>query len=343
MPNRLRVTFEKLSKWEYWPFDLIYFPVYVYYIFLSIKLRSFFFFTAANPTIEFGGMFGEKKSDIFRLVPENYLPKWCCIDKGDLESARAIANEMSYPLIAKPDIGERGIWVEKIEEESQLIKYVQHCPVDFLIQEYVDFPIELGVFVIKKDEKVEVTSIVKKEFLKIVGDGKSDIKLLFEKNLRGQITGDSENPVLISNVNRILAEGEELMLEPIGNHCRGTTFLDATPLKDDQITEAFSQITNDISGFNFGRFDLRCRSFEDLKNLQNFKILEVNGAGSEPGHIYQPGYSLLKAYKVIFWHLKVLADISQANHLSGSDYWTFKQGFHKWRSHKKYNRILAGS
>lgn len=334
----------RIRNWEYWPFSLLYFPVFFYYGWLVIKHRSFFFFTASNPSIEFGGMFGEKKSDIFKLIPNEYLPKTQLVGKGDLERATFLAVQIGFPVIVKPDIGERGVWVSKIEDQQQLLAYVKSCPVNFLLQELVDYPMELGVFFIKyPGDPGRVTSIVRKDFLSVLGDGKSTIGKLLKKNARGLVTTDLNSEHLKSMESMIPAMNESVLIEPIGNHCRGTTFLNDNHQIDKELDEAFNQLASQIPDLYFGRFDLRCKSYEDLRQLKNFKILELNGAGSEPGHIYHPGYSLWNAYKDIFWHLSVLSDISALNRKRGHSYWSFKRGFKKWKAHQRYNRLLANS
>ncbi|MEO9868961.1 hypothetical protein [Ekhidna sp.] len=332
----------RIKNWEYWPFSVLYFPVFFYYGWLALKHRSFFFFTASNPHIDFGGMFGEKKSDIFELIPKNFIPKTKLIQKRDVDRASLTAEEIGFPIIAKPDIGERGIWVKKIENQLELQDYTKKCPVNFLLQEMVLFPIELGVFYVKfPDEGGRVTSIVRKDFLKITGDGESTVLELLEKNQRAIMTADFESDYL-ELIGLVVPDAEqEVLIEPIGNHCRGTKFLDDNQEIDNLLNQAFNKLADQIPEFYFGRFDIKCQSYEDLKQLKNFKILELNGAGAEPGHIYQPGYSLIRAYKDIFWHLSVLSDISSENHKKGHSYWSFMEGYRKWKSHQKYNRLLT--
>ncbi|MEO1254698.1 MAG: hypothetical protein AAFY41_07425, partial [Bacteroidota bacterium] len=326
----------------FWPFTLLYFPVFFYYFWLALKSRSFFFFTASNPKIDFGGMLGEKKSDIYNQIPDKFIPKTVLIEKGDLIKASFEAERIGFPVIAKPDIGERGTWVEKIGNQEQLKKYVEACPVDFLVQELVDFPLELGIFYVKHPgQSGGITSIVRKGFLRVIGDGKLTVQELLSQNTRAQLTANLTSDFIKKVGNHILKRGEDLMVEPIGNHCRGTMFLNDNPQIDASLTHAFNQLAAEIPDFYFGRFDIKCNSYEDLKQLQNFRIIELNGAGAEPGHIYQPGYSLFKAYRDIFWHLRVLSDISIANRKNGHAYWGFKKGLKKWRSHNRYNRLLA--
>ena len=286
-------------------------------------------------------MFGEKKSDIFQIIPDEYIPKTILISKGDLERAAFEAETIGFPLIVKPDIGERGAWVDTIEDQNQLAKYVEKCPVNFLIQELVDYPIELGVFFVKrKDEAGRITSIVIKEFLHVIGDGNQTVIELLEQNDRAMMTYDLDHDYIRIIGSNIPEKGEVVLIEPIGNHSRGTKFLDDCHQIDEELNSAFQNLADQIPGFYFGRFDLRCKSYEDLKKLREFKILELNGAGSAPGHIYQPGYSLWNAYKSIFWHLSLLSDISGENKKRGHSYWSFKQGFKMWKTHQRYNRLL---
>lgn len=288
-------------------------------------------------------MLGERKSDIFKLIPEIYLPKTILIGKGDLERAALFGEQIGFPLIAKPDIGERGTWVKKINDQAELRSYTETCPVDFLLQELVEMPIELGVFFIRypNENQGRVTSIVRKDFLKVTGDGRSTVRQLLEKNPRAALTGNlnSEKHKWIETY--VPKQSEDVLVEPIGNHCRGTKFLSDNHEIDEGLNEAFNKLADQIPVFYFGRFDLKCESYEELRQLRNFKILELNGAGAEPAHIYQPGYSLIKAYRDLFWHLGVLSDISAQNRKNGHSYWSFKRGFRKWKSHQRYNRLLA--
>lgn len=331
----------KILNWEYWPFSVLYFPVFFYFGWLAVRARSLFFFTASNPSIDFGGMFGEKKSEIFSIIPERYIPKTKLIAYGDTAKALKEGSKIGFPLIAKPDVGERGIWIKKINSEEELSRYVQQCPVDFLIQELISYPVELGVFYVKKPGEVgRVTSIVRKEFLRVVGDGKSTIEELLRSNPRAVLTADLASDFLRKEGSQILEKGQNRLIEPIGNHSKGTKFLNDEKEIDEKLTAAINKVADQIPDFYFGRFDLKCQSIDDLRDLKNFSILELNGAGAEPSHIYQPGYSLVKAYKAIFWHLKVLADISIINNRGGIPYWSFKRGVEKWKSHKKHNQLL---
>lgn len=339
--NTLSKRWYKLTNWEFWSFNVFYFPIKVYYAFLALRNRSFFFFTAANPSIDFGGMMGEQKSAIYALIPEKYLPKMKLLKAYDETSGLLFANELRYPVIVKPNIGERGNWVEKIDTKDQLRAYIRACPADFFIQEFVDLPVELGVFFVKMPgEKGRVTSLVMKQFLTVTGDGNSTVSELLAQNPRALLQLDFSHPRFEKIMKSVPKSGDTVKVEPIGNHCRATIFLNLNHEIDEQLNAAFNTICDQIEGFYYGRFDLRCASIVELRQLRDFKILELNGAGAEPAHIYHPGSSLLRAYRDVIWHFNQLSKISRANHRRGVAYWGFRSGIKKMKEVAQYNAFL---
>ncbi|HVD96789.1 MAG TPA: hypothetical protein VNB90_01210 [Cytophagaceae bacterium] len=337
-PSKVNLFLTKLTHWEYWPFEIVYFPIAIYYLWLSLKARSFFFFSASNPSIETGGMLGESKFSILKNIPQEVSTLTLFFPAGtsfeEVEKYLRQTN-LTYPLISKPDVGERGIKVEKIENAQQLKKYLEDCRQDFLIQEYVDFEIELGVFYFRLpgQSRGVVSSIVKKDFLQVTGDGVSSLGALIAAYPRAAFQFERLRTSL--DYRSIPSKGEKVILEPIGNHCRGTTFLSAQELIDEELTEVFDRISQQIPDFYFGRYDLRCKSIEELKAGKNIKILELNGAGAEPGHIYQPGCSIFKAWKELLFHWKILYQISTRNHKNGVPYMRFQE------ARERYKKIRA--
>jgi hypothetical protein len=173
--------FIKLKSWEYWPFGIMHFPAMVYYAWLSLRARSFFFFSASNPSIPMGGMFGESKYDVLTKLPPRYVPKSVLVrfpsTSAEIQSTIE-KNGMRFPLIFKPDIGERGFMVERINCEDDVEKYRFKMNFDFIIQELVDLPLEYGIFYTRfpNQERGTVTSIVMKEMLSVTGDGTSTLQ-----------------------------------------------------------------------------------------------------------------------------------------------------------------------
>src|SRR5882724_5449340 len=103
-----RPFFIRLFNWEYWSFSTIYTPIYIIWIGLCLRARSFFFFASANPRIKNGGFLNESKKDIFLLIPPEIHPKtifFSVPSNVDLVLAELKKNDLRFPLIGKPDIG----------------------------------------------------------------------------------------------------------------------------------------------------------------------------------------------------------------------------------------------
>mgnify|MGYP006172514463 CR=1 FL=1 len=78
-----------------------------------------------------------------------------------------------------------------------------------------------------------------------------------------------------------------------------------------------------------------------VKNGKNFQIVEINGAISEPTHIYDPNHSLWYGWKELMKHFHYLYKISKHNNQNGVPYLSFKEGVSEFRKHNSfYNTIL---
>jgi hypothetical protein len=285
-----------------------------------------------------GGMFGESKFDVIRKIPSEYAPKTIFIktpvDSQVVQAAIAQAG-LTYPLIFKPDIGERGFMVCRINTANEIKDYVRNIRVDFLVQECVLLPLEFGVFYTRfpEEEKGKVTSVVAKEMLSVTGDGKATLKELIFCSDRAKLQWERLKVSHAQYLDTIVEPGQKIELVSIGNHAVGTTFLDANHLINDRLHQTFNLISNNIEGFYFGRFDLRCSCINDLYSGK-VKILELNGCGAEPAHIYDPDFPFLKAVYVLVMHWDVIYKIAQANKRRGATYITFKQAMNYYRRFK---------
>lgn len=329
----------KLRNWEYWPFGIVQAPFVIYWLWLSLKARSLFFFSASNPSIFCGGMLGESKFDVLNLVPEKFKPKailvnvpsdWQKIQKLILES------NLTYPLIFKPDLGERGWMVRKIRNDDEARHYLSEIKTHFIIQEFLDLPLEFGVFYVRRpsEEKGRIVSINSKEMLMVKGNGRHKLKELVFNNDRAKLQYDRLSSVFSEDWDKIIDDGAVFELNTIGNHCLGTKFLNGNGLITPRMNESFDQLSKKIPGFYFGRFDLRCATMDDLENGE-VMIMELNGCGAEPAHIYQPGFSLWEALKVIHQHWKTMYDISVENHKNGAPYLSFAE------ARREYSRVRS--
>ena len=200
--------------------------------------------------------------------------------------------------------------------EKELLGYASRSKVNFLVQEFIPYENEVGIFYYRfpNEEKGHISGIVKKEFLTVVGDGQSTITELLRKDKRSIL----QLPVLKKSygneLSTILQVGEKRVLVPYGNHVRGAKFVDASNLIDNKLTHTIDAICSRVKGFYFGRLDIRFNSWEELKQGKNISIIELNGAGSEPTHMYDPKHSIIFAWAEIIRHWNILWEISRINH-----------------------------
>jgi hypothetical protein len=308
---------------------LVYLPVSFYYLYLSIKAKSLFFFSGSNPSIENGGMFFESKWSIFELIPKEYYPSTILINpSSDIESILKMMESanIDFPIIIKPNRGERGWLVNKIHSESELITYNKAMQIEYLIQSYIDLPLEISVFYYRhpKNENGIVTSVTLKKLLTITGDGKKTITDLILLKQRSFLQYERLKTQDSIDFNKVLENGEKLVLVPYGNHALGAMFLDYCHIIDQSLINTFDKISKRIKGFYYGRYDLRCTSIEDLKRGNNISILELNGAGAEPAHIYDPSYSFFKAQLDLAKHFKMMYLAAIENKNKGVHFMTYQ-------------------
>ncbi|MCR9286060.1 MAG: hypothetical protein NXI23_01575 [Bacteroidetes bacterium] len=337
--------FITLFNWEYWPMWLTNIPVVFIWLWFALRARKLFFFTAVNPVIETGGVLGESKINILNRIPNEVLPKTIFVSKdadfqGILMKMKSL--KLAYPIIAKPNIGERGLLVTKIDEEVRLKNYFQKNKIDFLIQEFVDLPYEWAVMHHRLPDSNEgqVTSICIKEPLSIMGDGIANIRTLMRQKPRAVLQLNRFEKDAQPLLNQIPKKGETIELEPIGNHCRGTKFLNGNHLIDEQLNATFNQIAAQMDGIYYGRFDMKCASPDAVKK-GDFKVLEYNGIAAEPAHIYDPTYPLSKKYQDIYQHWKIIFKIYKIQQAKGEKSMSWSEMRASYKTYSNYMKSLT--
>lgn len=285
-----------------------------------------------------GGMFGESKYDILKVIPAEFIARSSLV--ATPTSKENVLNvirkmELNFPVVFKPDLGERGWMVERINNEEEIDNYLKKIKIDFIIQECIDMPLEFGVYYRRfpTQQFGRVVSIVAKEMLAVQGDGKSTLEELILNKDRAKLQWVKLKVKFDNQLSRIPSKGENVLLVPIGNHCLGTMFLDGTEIINEKLSKSFDIISKQIKGFYYGRFDLRTSSLDDLSNGR-IKIMELNGCGAEPAHIYQPSFPLGKAIGVLYKHWKDIYRISMENHRRGVNFTSLKEGIEMYRKFK---------
>ncbi|WP_339921269.1 D-alanine--D-alanine ligase [uncultured Flavobacterium sp.] len=342
----MKLLLHKLTHWEYWPFQVVYIPIYFLWAFYAVKAKSIFFFNASNPTIKNGGFIMESKKAIYNLIPQQYYPKTELIKEGTaVVEIKAIIEQSNirYPFIAKPDVGLRGSGVKRINTLEDLEQYALKANFDFVVQDLIPFKNEVGIFYVRypNEEKGKITGIVSKEFLIVTGNGVATVEELIKVNPRYELQLKVLKKEYGNKLLEVLPEGEKLNLVPYGNHARGAKFIDGSHWITGKLEATINEMCLQIPGFFFGRMDVMYNTFEELEKGKNFAVVELNGAASEPTHIYDPRHSLFFAWKELARHITYMYEISVENNKNGAPYLAHKAGMKEYRLHlEQSNKIV---
>lgn len=267
-----------------------------------------------------GGFFGEKKDEILALIPEKYKVRGVHVQRTlNVETAKQLLleNQFNFPVVLKPNVGERGKDVRVIYTLEEMVAY-SSSQEDYLVQEYINYPIELGVLYsrLPNASSGEITSITEKEYLTVYGDGVKSIGQLLKDNPRNSIYYEVVVRDFPKKLHIVPAMGERYVVHRIGNHIKGTRFIDANRHITPKLNAVFTKMGDEVPGVFYGRYDLKVPTYADLEKGQNIKIFELNGVSSEPGHIYDQS-NVFKAYYGLAEHWLRLIEVSYQNMKKG--------------------------
>ena len=309
-------------KRRWWVF---YLPILPYYLYLSLRSGSFSFPTACNPAMLAGGMVNESKFQHLSDVADAFKPRTIFIPaSAHSQSILQLikTHSFNYPFILKPDRGEKGWGVQMIRSEADLLQWTRSHDTDAVAQEYVDLPLELGIvfFRYPNGKKWGISSAGIKQLPSVTGDGTSTIE---------QLILQSGSPVnghrFTTDLQQIPSDGEVVSIDFVAHRRRGTKFIDANEIVDEQLTSTIERITRSVKGFDLGRLDIRTSSIENLRAGEDCRILEINGAGSLPIHVFDPRISFFAAYRDLYKHWTLIYRISKQNHALGTPYMNFRE------------------
>ena len=334
--HRWKVKWIKWSKLEYLPFAIIIIPSFCYWVYFSLRSRSFLFFSNVNPNMDTGGMFGSSKSKVIEMIPQKYRPQSFYLNGKD-QSLEKVQN-MEFPLIVKPDVGERGFLVTIVNNEKELESVISQNAINWVVQEFIDYPEEFSVLYFRYpgEHKGKVSSICHKVPLVVTGDGTSSLKELILARDRSRLQYDRLLSEGDFDFNQVLEKDEKLILEKVGNHSRGSTFFNRNDLIGEKIVDLFQSITDEIDELNFCRYDLKCASIEDLKTGNNLRIVEINGVAAEPAHIYDPDNNIISFLKDFYYHWKTIYKISKIQKKRGFEMMPLGEAWKKYKEYSKY-------
>ncbi len=335
-----------LSFFEFWPGWLFYTPVVIHWLLLGLRYGDFSLPTAANPTITTGGLCGESKLSILRqFAPEAHrllAPACGVIASSNATPAAEEAMQalgLTYPIVAKPDIGCNGTGVRLVKCRAEMDDYLETFPAGetVVLQQYIADPNEAGIFYVRHpDEPVgRITSLTIKHPPIVVGDGRSTLRALILADERARLVPHLYLERLKDRLDHIPPQGEAIQLVFVGNHCKGSIFQDGGNLVTPAMTAAIGRLADALPEFHFGRIDVRFASIADLRRGTGFRVIEINGVGSEATHIWDPATKLLDAWRTQFFHYGAAFRIGAANRRRGFSSSGVRAMYRDWMNQRR--------
>ncbi|MDP1931783.1 MAG: D-alanine--D-alanine ligase [Gammaproteobacteria bacterium] len=311
----------QIGFFEFWPTWLMYFPVILDWLRLSIRHRSLTLPLLANPLLPVSGMVGVAKSELMRQAVgrcrQAILP-WIGHIVDDTPAAaqahlcivQARSHGITFPFVCKPDIGCRGSGVKLVHDLQQLQHIIEKYPVGaaLLCQKLASCEPEAGVFYVRDPETGvgEIVSLTFKFSPWVRGDGSRTLAELVADDERAGELLHLYRERHHAHWNRVLNADEKFRLVFSASHCRGAVFQDARCHITPALTEAVHAILSDLPGYHYGRLDVKFPDIESLRQGKGIEIVELNGASSESIHIWDKETKLTDAIKTLLWQYRTL-------------------------------------
>lgn len=305
----LLAKWQRLIRWEFWPPYVLYIPVVLTLIPRILRRGNPLALTACNPGIAHSGIMGESKSAILTaLDPSGNVPPFLLIPADVPEKSRIAQQWISskgitFPLVIKPDSGERGNGVSIVKSHPELDAELAQREEPQILQAYVPGD-EFGILYIcpPDGETPYISSVTRKVMTQVTGDGIRTLEELILNDSRAYLSHRHFFQTHSAILGEIPANGEKITLATLGSHCRGSLFLDGSDLITPELTAEVQRISETFPGFRIGRYDIRCPSEAELMAGKNLRIIELNGMTSEPTHIYHPHTPLRTGLRALISH-----------------------------------------
>lgn len=336
-------TWRRLSRWEYWPIWAIYPPVVIYLFWLSLRHRSLTVFTAVNPGMPAAsGLVGMSKSTILEGLAEagDVIATWTVIQPGKFPQRNAALrlfmadHGLQFPLVLKPDRGERGEGVVIARDTFASEDVLRDCAGPLVAQAYVP-GVEFGVFYLRRPGETmgEIFAITQKQDVWVIGDGRRSLEELILADDRAVGMARFFLKKFQNRLAEVPGAGDSVRLSEMGTHCLGALFLDGTGLTTSRLERSIEAISRTYRGFHFGRYDVRAESIEAFQRGE-FKVIELNGVTSEATSMYDPKHSVWFGWRTLCEQWRIAFEIGAANRRKGAKVWTPRELWKLWQEHR---------
>ena len=318
LPVHARVgRLERLPKW----LNLV--PMVAQWLWLSLRHGSLTLPSCANPGLTAGGLVGEGKMEYLAImgdVARSATAQTTSVLIEGPDSVKEVHLAMlrlglSYPVVVKPDLGWCGFGVRRVDGPQALERYVAAYPAGerLVLQEWLDTEGEAGLFYMRQpgEPSGELIGVLLRHFPRVVGDGVHTVAELMAADRRASRLGRDGASETCCDAGRVPARGEVVRIASVSSTRVGGGYEDGGAHITHELAQAVDAIARDMTEFHAGRFDVKYGTLADLR-AGRFRIIEVNGAGSEAVHAWDPRFSLRQAYGIVFAKQRRLFNIASA-------------------------------
>ena len=198
--------------------------------------------------------------------------------------------------------------------------------------------VQTCAFPISVTERGRLTGIAFRDFPRVIGDGRRTITDLIKADPRANRLMRAARHDRCFKGSDVPAAGKVVRLATIGSTRVGGLYRDGGACITPQLTSAIDSIARDTPSFHFGRFDVRFNTLQELSAGVGFKIMEINGAGSEAIEAWDPHTGMVDGFGIIFAKQRMLFAIGARQRHAGAQ----PMGLLALvRQHRRQRRLIA--
>ena len=303
-----------------WPGWLLYLPVRLGIVLLSLRHRRLTAFASANPALgRIGGFIGDSKSLLLRPFQRDSR---CCptlalsledTQEERIKEAAAFAACHGFPVVFKPEVAEDGAGLRFVHTQEQLERLVRGAQEDFLLQKFIPgFEFEVVWRRNPGKDDGRIMALLHKHDVTVRGDGEQTLEELIWLD---EVAVSRANLFLrchARDLNRVIPAGQKVILNLTGSYGHGARCRHRADLTTVELEAAVTQFAKRFPGLHFARFDLRATSMEDLK-AGRFIVTEVGGCCHVSSLLRDESLRFSRSYAAVWGQLKACLEAGAYN------------------------------
>ena len=302
----------RIGRLERLPKRLNLVPIVAQWAWLSLRYRAITLPSCCNPAVTTGGMVGEGKLEYLDIMGSRALRVTAATTSAVADGIESLAEfesvmkraGLSYPVVVKPNLGWCGFGVRRIDDRDALMAYLAGFPRGerVVLQRWMQEAGEAGIFYMRRpgERRGRIVGMLLRHYPRVTGDGVRTVAQLMAADPRASRLGGDGASEACCDVTQVPALGQVVRIAVVAATRVGGRYEDGSAMVTPALRRAFDAICHDMKDFHVGRFDVKFESIVALRAGTGFTIIEVNGAGSEAVHAWDPSLTLRQAYRIIF-------------------------------------------